>query len=370
MATINELRQKQGEMVAEMRAIAERADKGTAKADDTARFDELSASVDAIKNEIETLLAIDSMFLKAAPRRSAFAGNRDVMGTEVREAFASLRDGMASGTPGRVEIARRAFLANPSEHSVRPQFVTGDYANATPQILSLFPTESANGPTVRVYRVSNAASAGNVAEGAVKPDAGLAFDSIDVAMQKIANKQKVSTEFMADAATFYQQVPAELMRAVVVQENAYAYSVFSGASGMQAVSATNVTDGVADAVSSLFVNAGVEAEAIVMNPSDLAVARKATATGSGQYVYDPVSAAPGTLHGLPYVVSNAVPSGTVFVGAFSTAGIAYVRDAMTVQAGYTQDDWEKNLVTLIAEERVALGMTRPGHVAKITVSAG
>jgi HK97 family phage major capsid protein len=62
---------------------------------------------------------------------------------------------------------------------------------------------------------------------------------------------------------------------------------------------------------------------------------------------------------LPVVFTNAMAAGSFLVGAFGTAATLYDRMQTTVEAGYVNDDFTKNLITLLGEERVALAVKRP-----------
>lgn len=365
--SIEEKRAELAQVVREMRDLADRAGKHPKQGDEDL-WQHLSKRSVALETEIRTDSAVSGAFTRAGAK--AGVSTRSAMSDETRAAFTKLHGLIDARSTGAVELDRRAYMADPGEHGLRPQFVAGDYATAQPQILSLFPNEPSTGPVMRVYKTSTAATAGAVAEGAAKPAAGLVLSPQDITMQKLAVIQKVSEEFRMDMPNFFAQIPAELARAIAVSENTYAYGVISGDSGLSTGTSANVQDGVADAIATLFADFGVQADGLVLNPADLAAARKATATGSGVYVFEPSESGPATLHGLPFTVSNSVPSGTVLVGSFATAGIAYRRDELRVEVGYDADDWSKNLVTLRVEERVGLGLTRPGHIVKLTVSAG
>lgn len=107
---------------------------------------------------------------------------------------------------------------------------------------------------------------------------------------------------------------------------------------LQVETASNVVDGIADAITVLATTYGVAADAFAMNPTDLAIARKAKAEGSGSHLFDPQATEPNTLHGLPSRSTTQLAAGTVLVGSFKTGDAAYTRDQLRVTTGLNADD--------------------------------
>ena len=82
---------------------------------------------------------------------------------------------------------------------------------------------------------------------------------------------------------------------------------------------------------------------------------------TGQYIIgQPQGNIGATLWGLPVVPSMAMTIDKVLVGAFGTAAQIFDRWTTTIETGYENDDFTKNLVTILAEKRVALATYRPG----------
>ena len=112
---------------------------------------------------------------------------------------------------------------------------------------------------------------------------------------------------------------------------------------------------------------GFAADAIVMNPADwylLRVAKDADNRyfGGGMFGAQNIP----NLWGIPVCVTTAVAAGTIVVGAFKTCGSVVQRGGVTVEATNTdQDDFVKNLMTIRAEERLALAVRRPAGFKKL-----
>jgi len=86
-------------------------------------------------------------------------------------------------------------------------------------------------------------------------------------------------------------------------------------------------------------------------------------TGTGQYLYG----APGMSgmmnpFGLNIVISNNMAAGKFLVGGIVNSTALYVRQGATVEMGYVNDDFTKNLVTIRVEERLGLGVERPSAI--------
>ena len=71
--------------------------------------------------------------------------------------------------------------------------------------------------------------------------------------------------------------------------------------------------------------------------------------------------------GIPVCVSSSITSGTVIVGAFKTCASVVTNGGVSVEAVNTnEDDFVKNLMTIRAEERLALAVRRPAGFKKLT----
>ena len=88
--------------------------------------------------------------------------------------------------------------------------------------------------------------------------------------------------------------------------------------------------------------------------------------GSGAAETGPYFGA-GPLWGVPVVVTTSIGAGTALVGSFRTASVVYRRGGVTVEASNSHEDYfQKDLVAMRAEERVALAVFRPAAFAKVT----
>jgi HK97 family phage major capsid protein len=105
-------------------------------------------------------------------------------------------------------------------------------------------------------------------------------------------------------------------------------------------------------------------DGIVLNPADWE-GIELTKDNEGRYIWArPEQLAGPALWGLPVVPSNTQPAGTFLVGAFGMAAQLWDREDASVQVGFENDDFTRNLVTMLAEERVALTVFRPAALIK------
>jgi HK97 family phage major capsid protein len=133
----------------------------------------------------------------------------------------------------------------------------------------------------------------------------------------------------------------------------------------------NLIDGTAAAIAQL-ANADVEASAICCNSSDWWGARAQKAVSSGVYLAgDPLSAQTPVLWGLPVVPTPSMTQGQFLVGDFTGYSALFDRQAATLELSReNSDNFVRNVVTILAEERLALAVFYPGAFVVGTVHPG
>ncbi|HHQ8374468.1 TPA: phage major capsid protein [Salmonella enterica subsp. diarizonae] len=102
------------------------------------------------------------------------------------------------------------------------------------------------------------------------------------------------------------------------------------------------------------------ASGFVLNPIDWA-AIELTKDGEGRYIIaQPVNGSVARLWGLPVVETQAMAQNNFLTGAFSMA--AQIFDRMEIEvllSTENEDDFVRNMVTIRAEERLAMAVYRP-----------
>ena len=110
-----------------------------------------------------------------------------------------------------------------------------------------------------------------------------------------------------------------------------------------------------------------------LNPLDWAairLARESAVTGNvnpGGYLYGPPSVAgPQTLWGRPVVLSLGMTENTILVGDFQLGCLMFDREQGAIRVGTVDDQFVRNMQTILAELRAAFAVFRPTAFARVT----
>lgn len=232
-----------------------------------------------------------------------------------------------------------------------------------------------------------------VAEAGAKPQLHVADPTaVTDALKKIAGFIKVSDEMIEDLDFVMSEINGRLLYELAKFEEA---QLLNGAgtgsqilgllnrSGVQTEARGNTAsnDTAADtifrAITKVTTGSGLDADGLVINPADYQTLRLAKdANGqyygggffNGAYGNGGISEQPN-VWGLRTVVTPAISAGTVLVGAFGQAGTVYRKGGVRVESTNSHaSDFTSNLVTIRAEERLALAVRRPSGLVKTTIT--
>ena len=230
---------------------------------------------------------------------------------------------------------------------------------------------------------------GTVAEGGAKPQFHYANPtSVVDALKKIAGFIKLTDEFIEDAPFLKSEIDGRLLYDLAAFEEAQLLNgdgtgqnltgllTRSGIQTETGVDDKDNADAVFRAITKISTASGLNADGIVINPIDYQAFRLSKdANGqyfgggffAGQYGNGGVPMDP-PLWGLRTVVTPAIAAGTVLVGAFAQAATLYRKGGIRVESTNSHDDdFTNNLVTIRAEERIALAVRRPLGLCKLTL---
>jgi HK97 family phage major capsid protein len=254
-------------------------------------------------------------------------------------------------------------------------------APRTPLVIrDLFGAETISGSTL-VYLVEGAIQGAPAvtAEGAEKPQIHFADPTPKtVSLAKIACHIKESDEYIDDYPFLASAINGRLLYELGLVEQNKLVTDLLGTSGIQTGSyaanatAADIADAILQAAMDVQNGSGFDADAIVINPADWYTLRVAK-DGELRYYGGGFFGAQNipNLWGIPVCVSTAVAAGTIIVGAFKTCGSVVQKGGISVEAVNTnEDDFVKNLMTIRAEERLALAVRRPAGFKKLTKAAG
>ncbi|MCW2689950.1 MAG: phage major capsid protein, partial [Mycobacterium sp.] len=235
---------------------------------------------------------------------------------------------------------------------------------------------------VRIPRVSAAASAAFVAEGALISDSAVPLDEIDLmpsSLKSIKVWVPFSNELIRESAIGLDAV----LRARLVTDvsNALDAALFTGAGtantikgitnqpGVQTgvLNATN-PDTLLDAIA-LAQAQNVTPNRWFMNPGDYISLRKLRATSSdGRYLLDP-DAHEGTqysIFGIPLTVTNRLPTGKAILADMQHVVVVRDVDASIFVADQTLANYDAQAIRVVT--RYDVGLTQPLAVVVLTAA--
>ena len=243
-------------------------------------------------------------------------------------------------------------------------------------VRDLFGAENISGSTL-VYLVEGAMQGAPAvtAEGAEKPQIHFADPTPKtVSLAKVACHIKESDEYISDYPFLASAINGRLLYELGLVEQNKLVTDLLGTSGIQTgtyaanATATDIADAILQAAMDVQNSSGFAADAILINPADWYALRIAK-DGEYRYYGGGFFGAQNVpnLWGINVCVSPAVAAGTIVVGAYKTCASVVQNGGVSVEAVNTnEDDFVKNLMTIRAEERLALAVRRPAGFKKLT----
>jgi len=216
-------------------------------------------------------------------------------------------------------------------------------------------------------------NAGMVAEGAKKPESSIKFDLVSTSAKVIAHFVKASRQILSDASQLGSIIDGRLRYGLAFKEEQQLLNgdgtgqnllgIIPQASAFVAPfdpagTETNI-DNIRLAMLQAFL-AEYPATGHVMNPIDWARIELLKDTTGRYIIGNPQGSIGATLWNLPVVETQAIPVDKFLTGAFKLGAQVFDRWLARVEvATENEDDFVKNMVTILAEERLALAVYRP-----------
>lgn len=334
---------------------------------------EIRAEVKALSDKFEasiTEIAQKMEGAKDARKDDMSAGEEFVKS----DAFKDLQARRISSA--RVEVKNTILSTSTGVANVTGVVIPGVVGSpALPMtVRELIPTVTVNGSSIRGVRqnvwTNNAAP---VAEGASKPESSLTFSEYNMPIETIAHWLKVSNQLLQDAPAVVSFINSKLREGLaqkVEQQIIAGDGVTPNLSGLTdtgnftaftAASGASLTDSIIKAKYQMWAT-GRQPDTVIVNPADWGAMVGAKGT-DGHYLYG----APGfnaamNPYGLNVVLSIHIPAGFFLVGNLRASATIYQAQGATVEMGFVNDDFTKNLVTIRAEERLALVVEDAGGI--------
>ena len=216
-------------------------------------------------------------------------------------------------------------------------------------------------------------------EGAAKNHIQPDYDAVTEALKKIAAYIKETDELLSDAPFLESVVRGRLVYEQQKAVEAYLITDLANTSGINTTyEGAGITfDNLLSAKMAIEAATGYEADAIIINPVDLATLLLSK-DGNQQYMMGGPAYAPYgngaygaylPIWGCKVVASSGVPQGEAYIGAFKQGAsvVTKANEGLRVEVSNSdQDDFIKNLVTVRAEERILLAVRVPGAFAHVT----
>lgn len=220
-----------------------------------------------------------------------------------------------------------------------------------------------------------------VAEGGLKPQSELTFEQKVIVMKKMAHTFRVSEEMLDDNDGMEAYIrergiyglrlkeeqqlvngngSATQLDGLLSQSTAYVGSTVPG------VASTGLVDDIRIAIAQVE-GADLAASAVLLNYLDAAAVQlERDADGN---LRNPAFGN-GTVWGLPVVATKGIPQGQFVVGGFVGNAIIWQRKGLEVRRSTEdRDNFVKNLITILIEERLNLEVLRPEGIVVGNITA-
>ncbi|MBU3845552.1 MAG: phage major capsid protein [Candidatus Acinetobacter avistercoris] len=216
-------------------------------------------------------------------------------------------------------------------------------------------------------------NATTVAENTAKPYSDIQFDNITANVRTIAHLFKASRQILDDAPALQSYIDARARYGLQLAEerqlllgNGAGQNLHGIIPQAQSFDETLVKIGNATSIDRIryallqAVLAELPSTGIVLNPIDWA-GIQLTKDNEGRYIIgNPVNSNAPTLWNLPTVETQAMAVDTFLTGAFSMGAQIFDRMDIEVLISTENDkDFEQNMISIRAEERLALAVYRP-----------
>jgi len=297
--------------------------------------------------------------------------------------FKALQEG--SGSRAKMEIKTAIINATGQNQPLVPADRLGGInttANRQLMIRDMIPTSATTSNLIEFVRentfTNNAGpqigGSPEAYENVTKPESGITFTLVTEPVVTLAHFIPASKQVIEDSAQLQSFISGRLTYGLKLYEdtellvgsgaNHRLNGIYTQATAytVQSPELTNKLDIVREMIKQAQI-ANYTPDAVVMNPQDwyeIDVLKVGSSATDIRYVVgNPRAFSQPSLWGIPVVVSNAMTAGTVLVGAFAMSSEIKDRQQASVEVSYENaSNFEKNMVTIRAEERLALCVFR------------
>jgi HK97 family phage major capsid protein len=211
-----------------------------------------------------------------------------------------------------------------------------------------------------------------VSEGATKPKSDITYSRLSVPVTTIAHWIIASKQILADFKQLATLINGRLqfgLKLAEEQEILFGDGIGDHLNGLvpQATARSAAYDKSGDTMIDIIRHAMLQVQlafypttGIVLSPTDWHEL-ELTKDSFGRYILAaPASNTPAMLWGVPVVQCYSMAAGDFLVGAFKLAATIFDREqAQILVSNEDNDNFTRNMVTILCEERLALAVSRP-----------
>ena len=256
-------------------------------------------------------------------------------------------------------------------------------------LLDLIPRLTTTSDTIQYIREDTyTINAAMVAEASattgtsgLKPESALAYSTQTATVRTLAHWIPVTNRMLDDAPAMRGIIDSRLLLGLDIKLEDQVLTgggtgedftgILNAGIQSQALGSDNVVDAIFKARTKVRVTGHGRPTAVVLHPNDFQAVRLlrenvASAT-LGQYLMGPPNeAGPTTIFGMPVVESEGLTENTGLVGDFSMGASLFDREQGAIRVGTIDDQFVRNMQTILAEMRAALVVWRPTMFCQVT----
>ena len=335
------------------------------------KLNELKARIDEVEqkaarrpnDQLEEQKSLGRQFVESEQFKSlsGSAGQRGKANLEIKATITSATTNAAGSAGDLVQTTRLAGIIAPPDRKLT--------------IRDLLMQGRMDGNALEYVKETGFTNnAGMVAEAALKPQSDIQFDLVSTTAKVIAHYMKASRQILDDASQLQSYIDGRLRYGLAFKEEQQILNGDGTGQNLLGIipqatayvrpnGVTTTAESKLDTLRFAMLQAVLAeypASGHVLNPIDWASIETLKDT-TGQYIIgNPQGTLNPTLWGLPVVATQALTAGKFLTGAFSMGAQIFDRWLSRVEvATENEDDFIKNLVTILAEERLALAVYRP-----------
>lgn len=292
-----------------------------------------------------------------------------------------------------LELAKKALVYSASGSGgplIQNDVLAGVYAQQQREmtLLDLIPTARTTSNTVEYVTESWTNAAAAVAEASnttgttgKKAEGAISWTTNTVPVRTVAHWIPITNAMLSDAPAVESIINARLLMGLSLTLESQIATGDGQAPNMegllqntsvqvQAKGSDSEQDALLKGITKVRVTGNSRPQAIVLHPNDFQgirlVRENASTATLGAYLMGPPSqSGPITLWGLPIVQSQAISENTGLIGDFSNC-MLFEREGAMVSTGTIDDQFTRNMRTILAEARAAFAIFRATAFCKVT----